>query len=895
MRLKMKEFFSFLVALAFLVGWVAGANAGFKAVWNQPVHTSNDGVDQQNGKVCQDPSGNTAIVWDNGTDVFMQLISPDGMRLLTGEPGALTYGYTVLDRSSPSSLTLDEATCLADGSVFVVAHDNRAHYMQLVSGGARQWGLDADNKYGKTLVSGTFSQIALLPSGSNVVVAFGNSTVTSYTMVDSAGNKDCGGQDKCDISGFGSNDKLAVFPGSDFWLVGASGGTFKVYGVSGDSYEEAYNGSYSGSILAISDGSGGVLVYNGTNVIRVCDISNHVRGTVISGVTSMELEGNYLYVANATKLCKYELSADCSAPSYIWCTNEPITYDSSTKLTLVGDKVVLTRKVGNDLKGILIDDENGKIILDDTIFHDSTFSVIANVDLFGGDNSAYAVFKDDNTSLKRYAELKFTWTIAPDFTVSGVNVFGEVSTAEDRPLVVQFTANNTGSLDAPSDVVVKFYLTNSTSLDEKVLVGEYTVPAADLKAGSKSKTYSGITLTISKDAANEILKKVDIDASRHLYLAAVINEDKTVTEDDYDNNFAVSSNIPNDYVYAPDLTISCPAPRTTGLKAGDTVTITCTVQNNGSAPAENVEVAFKYDKVVLNSMTIASLASRGSKSISANVTLPTYVSDNVTITAQVDPNNLIGESNDNNNSDDITFSGVTTGPDLVVDAAAVNPVTVTPGMEVTASVVVKNIGGATASASVLNLYLSTDNSFDSGDTLLAAQAIDSLDSKASVAKTIYFDVPNNIDAGTYYVLFVADAANTVDELNENNNVYAQQITVTGAGANCPDLTLVVSNVGGNAEIWVAVPSCGDYCGFPATVAIQADLDGDSAVDYSFVPGMGYYGWVPGEQTFVYPLSVVPAVPVLDDWMGVPYSALSNATITFNVQVGECNVTETWTP
>ena len=903
MRLKMKELFSFLVALAFLVGWAAGANAGFKTEWGQPVHTSNGGANQNNGQVCRDSSGNIAVVWDNSTDVFMQLISPDGTRLLTGEAGALTNGYTVLDRSS--SLTLDAATCLADGSVFAVAKDSSTYYMQLVSGGERQWGLDANHKYGKQLTTATVSKLTLLPSGNNVIVAYGNDTATYYTTVDSTGNKDCGGSDWCEID-FASNDTLALVPGSDFWLVGANGTHLMVYGVSGDSFEEAFNGTYDNTynVVAISDGSGGALVfYNDTDVIRVCDIINNQPGTVdVTNATSVDLEGDYLYVNNGTTLCKYELAPDCSSSTQltrIWCTTQDVSNNGT--FALVDGTVVLTKVAANDVGAILVDDENGKVLLsdDEGVFNNDTYNLnaTANLAVFPGSGNAYAVFQDDNTSLKRYAVMKFSWSIKPDFAISLNSVSGDVSIAEDRPLIVQFTASNNGSQDAPADVLVKFYLTNSTSVTkdnwgsiEKVYIGEYTVSAADLEV-NESRSHT-TTITVSKDAVNEIMKRVDGD----IYLAAVINEGKAVDEDPYgDNNFGRYSSTLT--TYAPDLSVSsCSHSPSTDLKAGDTVTITCTAENNGNAPAENIEVAFKYSQNTLATTTISSLASSATQEFSANVTLPTSVPESFDVTVYIDPNNLIGESNDTNNSANDTYSGVESGPDLVVDAAAVTPVTINAGDNAMGSFVIKNIGGGNASASVVKLYLSEDNALDSGDTFLAAKAIDALAAGASTADSLEFQVPDNVEAGTYYVLFVADAADNVDELNEDNNVSAQEITVVGgAGATCPELTLVVSNVGGNAEIWVAVPSCGDYCGFPATVAIQADLDGDSTVDYSFVPGMGYYGWVPGEQTFIYPLSVVPAVPVLDDWMGVPYSYLSNATITFNVQVGSCNVTKTWTP
>lgn len=127
-------------------------------------------------------------------------------------------------------------------------------------------------------------------------------------------------------------------------------------------------------------------------------------------------------------------------------------------------------------------------------------------------------------------------------------------------------------------------------------------------------------------------------------------------------------------------------------------------------------------------------------------------------------------------------------PDLVTQNQAASPTSVQDGQTLTASCTVLNQGAASAGASNLKYYLSTDNTFGTGDVLLATDAVASLAASASANVSEVVTIPAATAPGTYYILFFADADGQVAEVNENNNVGSVQISVTSS-AGPPDLTV----------------------------------------------------------------------------------------------------------
>jgi hypothetical protein len=129
-------------------------------------------------------------------------------------------------------------------------------------------------------------------------------------------------------------------------------------------------------------------------------------------------------------------------------------------------------------------------------------------------------------------------------------------------------------------------------------------------------------------------------------------------------------------------------------------------------------------------------------------------------------------------------------PDLVTQGQSVTPLSVQDGQTATASCNVVNQGTAAAGASNLKYYLSSNNTYDAGDVLLATDAVAALNASASAAVSETVTIPAGTSPGTYYILFVADADAQVAETSETNNTGSAQLTITSA-AGSPDLVVQI--------------------------------------------------------------------------------------------------------
>jgi hypothetical protein len=145
-------------------------------------------------------------------------------------------------------------------------------------------------------------------------------------------------------------------------------------------------------------------------------------------------------------------------------------------------------------------------------------------------------------------------------------------------------------------------------------------------------------------------------------------------------------------------------------------------------------------------------------------------------------------------------------PDLDATTLSLGTSTVYPGTGTTVSYAVTNVGGVTAGASTVGIYLSADAAFDGADTLLTTRAAPSLAAGASFNDSFSLTLSA---AGSFYLFAVADYNNAVTgELSESNNASnAAQITVVGPlalnGGAGPDTMTggpvndVLSGFGGN--------------------------------------------------------------------------------------------------
>src|SRR5206468_843323 len=117
-------------------------------------------------------------------------------------------------------------------------------------------------------------------------------------------------------------------------------------------------------------------------------------------------------------------------------------------------------------------------------------------------------------------------------------------------------------------------------------------------------------------------------------------------------------------------------------------------------------------------------------------------------------------------------------PDLIVSSAAASASSAAPGATVTVSDTTKNQGTSlAAAASTTSSYLSLDNVWDPGDTLIGGRPVGVLGSGSASSGSTQVTIPAGATAGTRYLIEVADGGQTVRESIETNNTRTASIVI----------------------------------------------------------------------------------------------------------------------
>jgi len=249
----------------------------------------------------------------------------------------------------------------------------------------------------------------------------------------------------------------------------------------------------------------------------------------------------------------------------------------------------------------------------------------------------------------------------------------------------------------------------------------------------------------------------------------------------------------------PDLVVQSVTATPTSILAGQTTTASGTVANQGtaSAGASNLKYYLSTDNtygtgdIYLATDAVAALNAGATAPVSEVLTIPSGTSQGTYyILFFADADAQVTEGNETNNvsSFQITVTSSSGTPDLIVQSPAASPATLNAGQTTTASCTVLKGGTATAAASNLKYYLSSNATYETGDTYLATDAVASLAASASAAVSEVLTIPANTAAGTWYILFYADADAQVTESNESNNVGSIAITVQAVAQGCNSTT-----------------------------------------------------------------------------------------------------------
>ena len=382
------------------------------------------------------------------------------------------------------------------------------------------------------------------------------------------------------------------------------------------------------------------------------------------------------------------------------------------------------------------------------------------------------------------------FTIAlPDLVVSGVSASTSSAQFGDT-VTVNWTVTNKGAADATGPWNDGVYLSTTPTLSGAIYLGSANTIGSAIQ--SPNGFYNG--------QASVTLPLTPALASGTYYLVVQTDSGGLVNESDVTTQLG-STSIALTEPPPPDLSTSSVTTSLTTGQPGQSETVNWTVTNIGGSPAPGSWTDDVYlspdgklsDATLLGSVTDQNgLAPNGSYQGTLTKTLTSSLADGtyqVIVVADAgdavstDPNR---GNNQSSAAHTLTFGHVDLVPTITVAATSA-----TSGDLLSVQWSTKNQGTATTlNGWVDRAYLSTTKQVTGSSLLLGTSALSGpLRPNQSVSSSASAPIPIG-DSGTYYVIVVADAENSLIEPNGQSSTAVQSISITLA----PYADLAVSNV-----------------------------------------------------------------------------------------------------
>ncbi len=233
--------------------------------------------------------------------------------------------------------------------------------------------------------------------------------------------------------------------------------------------------------------------------------------------------------------------------------------------------------------------------------------------------------------------------------------------------------------------------------------------------------------------------------------------------------------------HGPDLFLSyMTAPN--HAKLGSKVLINSEIINKGVSDAGQSSVEFYLSRIgsmekilLLNKTILATSAGETSLMGSTSVRMPkTIKAGDYQLTMDLDPNNEVDESDEDNNILSKRISIFESSPpDLVIRQFAVQEMQ-KRGQPILMYYSIENIGCSTSGSSIARLY----GSASTGErVLIASIPIPLLRPREKHERSIFLTIPAQLQPGTYNAIMEADAEQVIFESNETNNTLSRSIRI----------------------------------------------------------------------------------------------------------------------
>jgi len=281
---------------------------------------------------------------------------------------------------------------------------------------------------------------------------------------------------------------------------------------------------------------------------------------------------------------------------------------------------------------------------------------------------------------------------------------------------------------------------------------------------------------------------------------AIIDADNEIIESDETNN-ELSSPLPS---IAPDLTIVDISWTPETPLIAHRVAFSVEVKNQGKTAVGQTILYFQIDDVYETYQEMPPIAAGATTNKNISWTSQAASSE---VTATIDIENVIAESNESNNAktETVTFSNPSPTADLIISDIVWSPESPEIDDKVTFTVSIKNQGTKASGASHVDYYID--------DVLIDSAFVNNIDAGNTVTNTLTWKA----EAGSHTIKTVADINDSVFETNETNNEKTETISVIA-----PDLVV-------SGATWSPLtPSMGDKVTFTVSIKNQGNMKSDGS-------------------------------------------------------------------
>jgi Ca2+-binding RTX toxin-like protein len=238
--------------------------------------------------------------------------------------------------------------------------------------------------------------------------------------------------------------------------------------------------------------------------------------------------------------------------------------------------------------------------------------------------------------------------------------------------------------------------------------------------------------------------------------------------------------------------------------------------------------------------------------------------------------------------------GTTPLPDFTTSGLTLGTTTLAAGGSTSVAFAVNNIGTGSGQPGNAVVYLSTDSTITTSDTILSAVGPNFLSPSQSQSFNGYtISLPSNLAPGTYYVGVIADYDNLVAESNEGNNV-SNVVAITVTAPPVPTLAIAALSAdraegnSGTAAFTFTVTRSGSTAGASSVDWILNGVSGPTinTDDVTAASLSGTVSFAAGETSRTITINVLGDTTVeSDESFSVLIANAVNATITTSVAAG----------